>query len=1124
MSDTNLGQVLRRLRQLAGAPAGEAGSDARLLQRFAANRDEAAFAVLLQRHGPMVLGVCRRVLVREHDAEDAFQATFLVLARKACSIRRGDSVAGWLCEVAQHIAFRARSDAARRRTRESQVVPMPSAAAEVQAARRELRPLLDEELARLPEGYRLPLVLCYLEGKTNAEAARELGWPPGSISKRLARGRELLRGRLTRRGVTLTAVALSALLGENASAAVPAALGQAALRLVLLVSAGHEVAGAAPRLIAALANGAMRGMLLARVRTAVVVVLVMTLIATGVGVLAHQVPADRPVESGKDDSAGRAQETPAARRTDSHGDLLPEGAIARLGTLRFRHEGEAGSVAFSPDGKTLGATSAGSIFLWEAATGKPLTRLDKPAGSSIAFSPDGKMLAWQQPSEVILWDLTAGKEVRRLPEVAREGLGGTSVLRFSPDGKMLARGLGGSGQTIVWDLASGKQIAALGDPRWYATDLAYSPDGKTLAMATQEPAVQLWDLATGKLVRGIDAHNNQVDLGEATKRFAMAVAFAPDGKSVASAGRERIVISEAATGKDLVAWAKAKAWVLGLAFTPDGRTLVGADENAKVYVWDAATGKERFVLEGGWIARSMALSPDGKTVAVGTVYSTLDLWDVTTGKKRFQEEEAHDAPVHAVAFSPDGRLLASTGENNHIHFWDAATGQHVRRLKGQSAGSVSFSPDGKRLATLWVYNKTARVWDVAAGEELFQLAHPGADETPAVAFAPLGNILVSVEWKRPTPPEDAKSAGTARLHVWDAADGRHLRDILLSDCKPNCLAVAPGGRLAAVGGFRSTLWLCELESDKEVLTLPGLGHTLKALAFSPDGRTLVTGSQDRRVRIWEAATGKEILSLPGHKRPVTAVAFAPGGRVVASADGDHVGQDPPGPQGIRLWDLVAGKELARLEGHDSDVASLAFSPDGTRLVSGQHNSTILVWDVAPVLRALPRRAKVPGRAELEALWADLTSADARKAHQAVWELAAAPEQTVPFLKENLRPAAEVDPQRVRTRIADLDSDQFAVRAAALKELEEAADQTEPELRKALEAKPSLEVRKHLERLLAGPRVARSAGSLRTWRALQVLEQVGSKDARELLAALAKGTPRSWLTQEAGASLQRLKEK
>jgi RNA polymerase sigma factor (sigma-70 family) len=1124
MSDAHLGHILRHLCRLAGAPASAAWSDNRLLQRFAADRDEAAFAALLERHGPMVLGVCRRVLGHEHDAEDAFQATFLVLARKAGSIRAGGSVGGWLYEVAHHIAVRARSDATRRRTRESQVVSMPCAAANDEAARRELRTVLDEELARLPEGYRLPLVLCYLEGKTNAEAARELGWPVGSMSKRLARGRELLRGRLARRGVTLAAAAVAAVLAENATAAVPGALGQAALRLVLLVSAGQAVASAAPGPVAALADGVVREILLARVRAAVAVLLVMALLGTGVGVLAHQAPAHRAAESGKDDPAERPQEGAAPRRNDSHGDALPEGAVARLGTLRFRHEGEAGSVAFSPDGKTLAATNGekggDAIFLWDAATGKPLTRLQTRASRSLAFSPDGKLLAWLEAQEVHLWDRAASKEVRRLPAVPpKEGLEGTTLLRFAPDGKALA--WGGSGPVVVWDLVSDKQLVTVGETRSYAADLAFSPDSKALAVATQEPSVQLWDLATGKLVRGIDAHNNRVQGEDERTRFAMAVAFSPDGKTVASAGRERIVISEAATGKELVAWAKTREWVLGLAFTPDGQTLVAAGENAKVRIYDAATGKERFVLNGDWIGRSMALSPDGKTVVLGTAYSTLCLWDVTTGQKLFAEAEAHDAPVHAVAFSPDGRLVATGGENQHIHLWDAATGRHVRRLKGQSAGSVSFSPDGKRLATLWMNNKTARVWDVADGEELFQLAHPGADEAPAVAFTPDGNTLVSLEWKRPTAKEDRKSAGTARLHVWDAAGGRHLREVLLPEMRPSCLAVAPGGRLAAVGGFPSALWLCELERDKEVLPLSGHGHTLEALAFSPDGRMLVTGSQDRTVRLWETATGKEILSLSGHERPLKAVAFAPGGRVVASADGDFFRDHPPPPQCIRLWDVVTGKELSRLEGHDSDVTALAFSPDGTRLVSGQRNSTVLVWDVTAVLRALPRRAKALGREELESLWADLASADARTAHQAVWTLAAAPAQTVPFLKENLRPAAEVDPDRVRRRIADLDSDQFAVRVAARKELEEAADQAEPELRKALEANPSLEARKQLERLLAGPRVARSVSSLRTWRALQALEHIGSDDARELLRALGKGSPRAWLTQEAGASLQRL---
>src|SRR5262245_7356088 len=196
MATGPLGPVLRHLRRLAGKSPDEEGSDARLLERFAADRDEVAFAALLQRHGPLVWGVCLRVLRHSQDAEDAFQATFLVLARKAGTIRRRGSVGGWLYEVAYHIAARAKADAARRRTHESRAAALARTAVTDEPERRELGPVLDDELARLPEGCRLPLVLCYLEGKTHAEAARELGCPPGSMSKRLARGRELLRGRL----------------------------------------------------------------------------------------------------------------------------------------------------------------------------------------------------------------------------------------------------------------------------------------------------------------------------------------------------------------------------------------------------------------------------------------------------------------------------------------------------------------------------------------------------------------------------------------------------------------------------------------------------------------------------------------------------------------------------------------------------------------------------------------------------------------------------------------------------------------------------------------------------------------------------------------------------------------
>jgi RNA polymerase sigma factor (sigma-70 family) len=226
------------------APADGPG-DGELLGRFARDHDEEAFAALVWRHGPMVFGVCLRVLREPHDAEDAFQAAFLALARRAGAVGRPELLAKWLYGVAHRTARNARARAARRRRHEAMAAPMSAAGREPETAREELRTLLDRELQRLPEKYRTPLVLCYLEGKTNAEAARQLGWPPGSMSARLARGRELLRERLRALGVACPAGALLALLGRGAVAA-PARLCAAAVQAALALGTGKAAAAISP--------------------------------------------------------------------------------------------------------------------------------------------------------------------------------------------------------------------------------------------------------------------------------------------------------------------------------------------------------------------------------------------------------------------------------------------------------------------------------------------------------------------------------------------------------------------------------------------------------------------------------------------------------------------------------------------------------------------------------------------------------------------------------------------------------------------------------------------------------------------------------------------------------------
>jgi RNA polymerase sigma factor (sigma-70 family) len=219
-------------------------SDAQLLERFAGCHSEGAFTVLVERHGPLVHGVCRRVLHDAHDAEDAFQATFLVLARKAHSIHKHQSLASWLYKVAYRIALRARADMARRRSQEKEAVQVAPPSLPVEAARRELGQVIDEEVQRLPEKYRAPVLLCYLQGQTNEEAAQQLCCPTGTVKVRLMRARDLLRKRLARRGIGLTLVGLTTLLLESAAhAAAPTALVTATVAAATTGGVSVPVAG-----------------------------------------------------------------------------------------------------------------------------------------------------------------------------------------------------------------------------------------------------------------------------------------------------------------------------------------------------------------------------------------------------------------------------------------------------------------------------------------------------------------------------------------------------------------------------------------------------------------------------------------------------------------------------------------------------------------------------------------------------------------------------------------------------------------------------------------------------------------------------------------------------------------
>ncbi len=324
MNGSGLNPAVRYLQALLEAEAFEGLSDGQLLDRFVTLREGASLEALVRRHGPMVWGVCRRVLRDHHDAEDAFQATFLVLARRAASVLPREKVGNWLYGVAYQTARKARATRAKRRLREGQIPDAPEPEAASHAPRGDLAEVLDHELSRLPDKYRTPVVLCELQGKTHHEAAEQLGWPIGTVSGRLSRARSMLAERLTRRGLSTAGASLAVLLAQNpgvASASMPTALLSSTVNAASWAAAGRAVmAGAVSSEVAALAGEVLSTMLLSRVKIATGALL-LALSFAGAGIwqartwAGGQAPADEKPRATAAATSGNTAPEPTFRVT-----------------------------------------------------------------------------------------------------------------------------------------------------------------------------------------------------------------------------------------------------------------------------------------------------------------------------------------------------------------------------------------------------------------------------------------------------------------------------------------------------------------------------------------------------------------------------------------------------------------------------------------------------------------------------------------------------------------------------------------------------------------------------------------------------------------------------------------
>jgi RNA polymerase sigma factor (sigma-70 family) len=386
-------------------------SDAELLDRFVRDRNEPAFALLMERHGRLVWSACRRILRHQQDAEDAYQAAFLVLVRRAASIRRGQTVACWLYRVASRIAWKLAMDRAKRRPREAQEPARTAASALQELAWRELESLLQEELARLPEKYQAPFVLCCLDGHSKSEAAQQLGWKEGTVSSRLAHARKQLQQRLARRGVTLASVLCGTEVFPK-NPAVPAGLAQTTIRAAGCVLTGQTVAGLLSPGAVTLLEGALKTMVLSKIKVAITVTLAGCLIATGTAALAWQRQPESSVEpqtafpfaySGFDESKTASSRQPyggknvsnpwvgiASRETNSGPELF---ARFEDGTQRlYPVAADTVLLSYLPD-QCLGAHESLSVDL--ADTNRILLRFDLPGGARVR---QAELILWRSQS------------------------------------------------------------------------------------------------------------------------------------------------------------------------------------------------------------------------------------------------------------------------------------------------------------------------------------------------------------------------------------------------------------------------------------------------------------------------------------------------------------------------------------------------------------------------------------------------------------------------------------------------------------------------------------------------------------------------------------------------------
>jgi RNA polymerase sigma factor (sigma-70 family) len=1123
-----------RLRRLEVA-ADPLVDDSELLQKFAGG-DARAFESLVQRHGQTVLGVCWRLLGDSHAAEDAFQATFLQLARYAHRLDASGTLSGWLYTSARRIALRAR------RMNFSPLPPDLEASnrhpLDVLSAR-ELLAAIEDEIARLSEPYRIPLVLCYLDGLSKRAAAARLGLPAGVFRGRLDRGREKLRIALMRRG--LAPAALLGLLTPTASA-------DLVNRTLGVCIRGQQPSSPAVTLLAA-------GRLLSLRKTVIGAVLLV--LTGGLCLVAAVEPDGMP---GQPQPAVASRQTDREQPSDPLNDPLPPHAIARMGSLRWRYNNFWYQYIISPTGNAVAIPSGSTLPVMSLKDGRMLCEISMEKGSTFRtrFTQDGSRLMVVGDRGIVqFFDTTTGKpdgETRPVvdKDVARvleSGQRESTSHKFTKDGQWLftthpkedgrllilteiapkpgaipreirlelpegfgksvtiddyactsslgigvGRDLGNGGhKAFRWDLSSGKLTSAT-RIKVQAFGLL-SPDGKHFV--TCQGGLHVWDTENG---------NEVVKLDEPVVR-GFDPQFSPDGKRVVGIVNDQedktksiFVVVEVDSGK-VVGRLKLPNQYTFPFLLPDNRTLLATDK-LMVTTWDIETGCRLNPTVGHESSICyLAFSPDGTTLYTASHSSTesITAWDASTGKKH--RDLATPGGYARFALAPSGVVSIVNGGESLI--WaDEKTGKERRRIAldpiavlmgGRIWGggirlSSCHDPKTGRQAIFGIVPSTgyekifAAFWDASSGELLTQREFDGHPRDMDVRVSPDGRLLARELNEIPPGEITTDKANLQAIVFENSLTGERLQRINQPDyLQANSICFTPDGHSL----FTWTTTILERRGDS-----------------TPAGITTI--------RMWEVWSGKQrqTFALPavtdsGLYEP-EAIAVSKDGRWLAAARPDKT---------IYMWEIATGKEVAKRSGYRARVGCLAFRPDGKAVASGHRDGTAVVWDLSGLT---PTK---PAAIDRETAWKDLASHDAAKAYRASLALSADSE-CVAFFRQWLKPIQPAPAGEVNRLIDELNSEDFQIREKATTALTQFGDRAYSQLRDALRKEQSLEQRSRVEGILKkGNRLTESDPErLRSLRCIEVLERVGSSDARTLLSELAKGTTGAPLTRESANAL------